>query len=214
MLYPGACPVSLSLPVRSFSLPTHSKPWQLPTQGLAVFHGKGEAAWLSHYFLPRILAAGKQVLYLDGANQIDPLLIARLARQRGQQPSEFNRRIKVARAFTCFQLTELLARVPRALQEFSAHIVIVTALPDLYFDEDVREAEARISFEQALRELKRLARQPLSVAVFSDAPSFATPRRRFFDQLTACADQVWKFTVRADSKPQLICERAQPRLPY
>ncbi len=214
MLYLGACPVSLPLPVRSFSLPTHPKPWRLPVRGLAVFHGEGEAARLSHYFLPRILAAGKQVLYLDGANQIDPLLIARLARQRGQQPSEFNRRIQVARAFTCFQLTELLARVPRALQQFPADIVIVTALPDLYFDEDVRDGDAHASFEQALRKLRRLARQSLSVAVFSDAPSFATPRRRFFNQLTACADQVWKFEVRADSKPQLICERAQQQLPH
>ena len=214
MLSLGACPVSLPLPVRSFSLPTHPKPWQLPTQGLAVFHGEGEATRLSHYFLPRILAAGKQILYLDGANRIDPLLIARLARQRGQQPSEFNRRIQVARAFTCFQLTELLARVPRALQEFPANVLVVTALPDLYFDEDVREAEARISFEQALRKLRRLARQPLSVAVFSDATTFATPRRRFFDQLTACADQVWRFEMRADSKPQLICERPKRRLPH
>ncbi len=214
MLYLGDHPVSLSLAARSTPALVQPKPWQLPTQGLAVFHGEGEAARLSHYFLPRILAAGKQILYLDGANRIDPLLIARLARQRGQQPSEFNRRIQVARAFTCFQLTELLARVPSALQEFPADIVIVTALPDLYFDEDVREAEARISFEQALRELKRLARQPLSVAVFSDATTFATSRRRFFDQLTACADQVWRFEMRADSKPQLICERAQPRLPH
>ncbi len=206
--------MSLPLRIRSASAPIQPTPWRLPAQGIAVFHGEGEAARLSHYFLPQVLAAGKQILYLDGANRIDPLLIARLARQRGQQPSEFNRRIQVARAFTCFQLTELLARVPRALQEFPADVLIVTALPDLYFDEDVREAEARISFEQALRELKRLARQPLSVAVFSDATTFATPRRRFFTQLTACADQVWKFTVQADSKPQLICERAQPRLPH
>jgi len=205
--------VSLPPAVRSASASVQPTPWRLPVQGLAVFHGEGEAARLSHYFLPRLLAAGKQVLYLDGANQIDPLLIARLARQRGHQPSEFNRRIQVARAFTCFQLTELLARVPRALQQFPANVLIVTALPDLYFDEDVREAEARISFEQALRELKRLAQQPLSVAVFSDATTFATPRRRFFDRLTACADQVWKFEVETDSKPRLICERAQPRLP-
>ncbi len=214
MLYLGACPVSLSLPVRSFPLPTHPKPWRLPVRGLAVYHGEGEAARLSHYFLPRVLAAGKQILYLDGANQIDPLLIARLARQRGHQPSEFNRRIQVARAFTCFQLTELLARVPRALQEFPVHALIVTALPDLYFDEDVREAEARISFEQALRRLRRLARQPLSVAVFSDASTFTTPLRRFFDQLAACADQVWRFEMRADSTPQLICEHAQRQLPH
>jgi hypothetical protein len=38
---------------------------------------------LSHYFLPRLLFAKKQILYLDGANQISPLLLARFARERG-----------------------------------------------------------------------------------------------------------------------------------
>jgi hypothetical protein len=33
--------------------------------------------------------------------------------------------------------------VPRTLERFSADVLIVTALPDLYFDEDVRDREAR-----------------------------------------------------------------------
>ncbi len=206
--------MALPFTTRGFPAPAQLKPWRLPAQGLVVFHGEGETARLSHYFLPRLLAAGKRVLYLDGANRIDPLLIARFARQHGREPFAFNQCIKVARAFTCFQLTELLARVPRVLQQFPANVLVVTALPDLYFDEDVREGDARASFHQALRGLRRLGRQPLSVAVFSDAPSFTTPRRRFFTQLTACADQVWKFEVETDSKPRLICERARPRLPH
>jgi site-specific recombinase XerD len=35
---------------------------------------------LSHYFLPRLLLSEKRILYLDGANQINPLLIAHFAR--------------------------------------------------------------------------------------------------------------------------------------
>jgi hypothetical protein len=42
---------------------------------------------LSHYFLPRLLFAKKQILYLDGANQISPLLLARFARERGVDPN-------------------------------------------------------------------------------------------------------------------------------
>lgn len=65
---------------------------------------------LSHYFLPPLLFAKKHVLYLDGANQISPLLLARFARERGVEPSAVNNRIRVAHAFTCFQLTELVRR--------------------------------------------------------------------------------------------------------
>lgn len=201
------------LAARNLSPFTHPRPWRLPARGLSIFHGASKVARLSQYFLPRLLTAGKRVLYLDGANQIDPLLIARFARERRREPSEFNRRIQLARAFTCFQLTELLARVPRALRKFPADVLVVTALPDLYFDEDVRAGDARVSFEQALERLRELARKPLSVAVFSEASSFVTSRRKFFTQLTACADQVWKFEVEADSKPGLACEYAERRLP-
>jgi hypothetical protein len=128
--------------------------WELPTKGLSVFYGLPEASRLFHYFLPHAILQGRQVLCLDGANRFDPLLLARFARERQRDPSEFDRRIRIARAFTCFQLTELLVRLPRLLQTFPAQIAIVTALPDLYFDEDVREREAICSFQRALQSLQ------------------------------------------------------------
>ena len=166
-----------AMPLASPAPPTR-RPWALPPAGLAVFYGRPETPRLFHYFLPRLLAEGKQVLCLDGANRFDPLLIARLARQRGIAAAEFNQRIRVARAFTCFQLTELLVRVPRFIEKFAADALIVTALPDLYFDEDVRDRDAAVAFRHALDALRALAPLPLGVAVFSDATSFerATPR--------------------------------------
>ena len=185
------------------------KPWVLPPAGLAVFYGRPETPRLFHYFLPRLLAEGKQVLCLDGANRFDPLLIARLARQRGIAASEFNRRIRVARAFTCFQLTELLVRVPRLLEKFAADALIVTALPDLYFDEDVRERDAGVSFRHALEALRALRPLPLGVAVFSDATSFETPRRAMFGQLAAQATELWRFALDGESgKLRLIGEKS------
>jgi len=188
--------------------PLH-KPWQLPQHGLAVFHG--ETPRLSHYFLPRLLLSGKRVLFLDGANCADPRLLERLARQRNVPFAQFNRQIQIARAFTCFQLTELIARVPQFLADFPAQVLIVTAFPELYFDEDVRDWDARVAFEQALGNLRRLA--PLAVAVFSSAPPHAglTPspaRRRFFPQLCAAAGEVWRFTRGEGNRLGLTCERA------
>src|SRR5882762_9982037 len=73
----AATPLATRLPTK--------RPWVLPPSGLAVFYGRPETPRLFHYFLPRLLAEGKQVLCLDGANRFDPLLIARLARQRGRE---------------------------------------------------------------------------------------------------------------------------------
>jgi hypothetical protein len=196
------------------------KPWALPPAGLAVFYGRPETLRLFHYFLPRLLAEGKQVLCLDGANRFDPLLIARLARQRGIAAAEFNRRIRVARAFTCFQLTELLVRVPRFIEKFSADVLIVTALPDLYLDEDVRDRDAAVAFRHALDALRVLRPLPLGVAVFSDAtrrggprPGGSGPRRAMFTQLTAQATELWRFALDGeDGKLRLIGEEGGKRL--
>jgi hypothetical protein len=178
-----------------------------------VFYGRPETPRLFHYFLPRLLAEGKRVLCLDGANRFDPLLIARLARQRGIAAAEFNRRIRVARAFTCFQLTELLVRVPRFIEKFAADALIVTALPDLYFDEDVRDRDAAVAFRHALDALRALAPLPLGVAVFSDATSHGGPRRAMFTQLTAQATDLWRFALDGENgKLRLIGEEGGKRL--
>ena len=137
--------------------PPH-RPWTLPPQGLALFHGDKDTARLSHYFLPRLLLQGKRVLMLDGANCADPRLVERLARQRRVPFEQFSRQIQIARAFTCFQLTELIARVPQLLTDFPAEVLMVTAFPELYFDEDVRDWNAQVAFEQALADLQRWAR--------------------------------------------------------
>jgi hypothetical protein len=189
------------------------KPWTLPAQGLAVFHGAVNAPRLSHYFLPRLLMSGKRVLFLDGANSADPRLIERLARERGAAFREFSRRMQIARAFTCFQLTELIARVPRFLAAFPAEVLMVTALPDLYFDEDVRDADARRALVRALEHLKRAQTAPaITVALFSSAETFAPlpARRTFFAMTCAASAEVWRFDAGEDGRPKLICERRMP----
>src|SRR6202165_1359109 len=184
--------MSLPIAFTRTERPATPNPWVLSDRTLTVFYGCPEMPRLSHYFLPRLLFAKKQILYLDGANQISPLLLARFARERGLDSSSVNSLIRVARAFTCFQLTELVRRVPKVLATFSADVLIVTALPDLYFDEDVQDRPARASFEHALEGLQQLAPLQLSIAVFSDATSFKTKRHDFFKKLRNQADHVLK----------------------
>ena len=145
MLMPGQSPPAAAL----------TQPWRLPPRGLAVFHGERHAPRLSHYFMPRLALEGKRILFLDGANCADPRLMARLAERRGMPFAQFNQQIMMARAFTCFQLTELISRVPQFLAQFPAQVLMVTAFPELYFDEDIRPADASAAFQQALGHLRR-----------------------------------------------------------
>jgi hypothetical protein len=184
----------------------------LPNRALTLYYGCPEMPRLSHYFLPRVLLEEKRILYLDGANQISPLLIARFAREHGLAPSAFNCLIRVSRAFTCFQLTELIRRVPKFLETFDPNVLIVTALPDLFFDEDVRDREARASFEHALEGLGKLAALPLSIAVFSDATSFKTSRRDFLHRLCKQANEVMKVEARPGDELSFTSQKAAPLL--
>ena len=209
-----------------------SQPWRLPPRGLAVFHGEHNAPRLSHYFMPRLALEGKRILFLDGANCADPRLMARLAERRGIPFAQFNQQIMLARAFTCFQLTELISRVPQFLAQFPAQVLMVTAFPELYFDEDVRQADANAAFQQALGHLRHCASQTqenrraalcairsprlacaehssvpptLTVALFSSASGFQPPagRKRFFAQTCAAATELWKFQVDGQGRLRL-----------
>jgi hypothetical protein len=191
---------------------TSSKLWALSERTVTVFYGCPRTPRLSHYFLPGIFMARHQVLYLDGANQISPFLIAEFARKCQQEPSSFNSLIRVSRAFTCFQLTELIRRAPKFLEKFPAQVVMITALPDLYFDEDVREPEARAAFERALEALQHPALQQLSVVVFSDATSIQTKRKTLFQQLIAQADRVVRIAAQPDTTLAFICEKEKSQL--
>jgi len=204
--------MNLPIAARTVEKQSSPKPWVLPARGLTVYYGCPEMPRLSHYFLPRVLLNKKSVLYLDGANQIDPLLIARFAMERRLEPSVFNELIRVSRAFTCFQLMELIIRVPKFLKNFLANVLIVTAIPDLFFDEDVREQQARASFEHALEGLETLAPFPICIVIFSNATSFKTRRTDFFHKLCKQADQVVKVEARSDNELSFTCEKTAPLL--
>ena len=192
-------------------------PWELPEKGLNVL---STVAFRKRSVCFTIFSRGRSPrangsLCLDGANRFDQLLIARFARERKLQSAEFGHKIRVARAFACFRnLTELLVRVPRACCGLSpAQIVLVTALPDLYFDEDIREREAISSFQRALHALKAAERLLLPVAVFTGATSSHSPRRALLQHLIAQADQVMRFTPAEGAGFVLTCEKSAPAIP-
>src|ERR1700687_3300418 len=199
----------MNLPVAAISVAKRSspKPWVLPERGLTVYYGCPEMPRLSHYFLPRVLLDAKRILYFDGANQISPHLIARFAKERGLEPSAFNELILVSRAFTCFQLTGLIERAPEYLRKFPDNVLIITALPDMHFDEDVQAPEARASFKHALEGLGTLAPVLIPIVVFSDATSFKTRRMDFFRLLCKQADQVVKVETHPDNDLSFTCEK-------
>lgn len=77
-------------------------------------------------------------------------------------------RVRLSRAFTCFQLAELIERVPAAARRTGARRVVLTGVPDIFDDEELSDVEARAVFRRALARLRGWKPPVLTTLVFSD----------------------------------------------
>jgi hypothetical protein len=129
------------------------------------------------------------------------------------------RRIRVARAFTCYQMEALLAGVaecrgesepieangfgagspsPAADAGLSAP-VLAPGLLTTFADENVRLGERLRVLQRCLQDLKRLA-QCAPVLVSVTPPPAGAGAAGFLPHLEAAADQVWRFEAQPDNR--------------
>ncbi len=191
----------------SFALETRQQLAVLPLRpGLAFFSGHSQSSRLSHYFLAAPLLRGEAVLFLDAANCFDPYRIVALAQKWRRSPPELLRRVRVSRAFTCFQMAELIARTARAARSYGARCIVLTGFPDIFDDEEISPAEAKSVFTRALGVLRGW--RALTALVFSDLSPQPTPLRVWLTRrLAREATAVYRLEETATG----LALRAQPR---
>lgn len=108
--------------------------------------------------LARPLLHGETIVAVDGGNRFDPYEIGKAAKALGGDGKEALSRIRVSRAFTCYQMEALLSRrLPEALSRFDARLALVIGLPETFSDADVTYAEACRVFRNCLSALRRIA---------------------------------------------------------
>jgi hypothetical protein len=192
------------------------------------------SARLAHYFLLSALLRGQRALFLDAANCFNPHRLAEMIRRVNerrqgprpcptQAPEELLARVRLSRAFTCFQLAELVERVPAAARRYAARSVFVTGVPEIFDDEELEAAEARRVFARALAGMKRWCRDErglqLSTLVFTSVFTQARPLHRSLGaQLERAATGVFRFeetpaglAVRAEKTFRLSAPPLRPR---
>ncbi len=168
MLLPSAAPV----PTSAFEARSRRLLWRLAQQrGLCVIGGHPQTTRLAHYFAAVPLLRGESVLVLDAANSFNPHRLAAVAARCRQEPQEWLERVRLSRAFTCFQLAELVERVPAAARRYGVRLVVVTGVPDIFDDEEIAAGEAQQVFRRSLESLRRCLRFVPVVLVFSDEPA-------------------------------------------
>ncbi len=128
-----------------------------PEGGMSGIFGEG-ATGLALKTLAGPLLRGETVVAVDGGNRFDPYEIGRAAQALGGDGKKALSRIRVSRAFTCYQMEALLARkLPGALERFDARLALILGLPETFADADIPYAEACRVFRNCLSALRRIS---------------------------------------------------------
>jgi hypothetical protein len=146
------------------------------------------------------LALAGPVLVLDGGNSFDAYGLSRLLRRQSAEWKLALERTRLARAFTCHQMSTLLEETTVSDSPTpSSHPTLVLELLDTFYDENIPLPERLRLLEGCLENLRRLA-QTTSVAV-SAAPLEQGQSAGLLEMLTAAAGQVWHFEMPQAAPP-------------
>ncbi|MBI3023849.1 MAG: hypothetical protein HYY68_09050 [Thaumarchaeota archaeon] len=114
------------------------------------------------------------VVFIDGGNRSDPYLLASYARLYGVHPKKALRRVATSRAFTMYQLANLVTReLPRAIDDYGSKIVIISDMFGTFNEPELNREEAgRVidAVRRGIREIREERKVLLLVTLGTKTP--------------------------------------------
>ncbi len=133
-------------------------------------------------------AAGGRVSLLEGANRFDPYRIGEIGRALGVDATETVRRVRLARAFTAYQMVALVDRWSQEIRRDRPSLLVGHDLPALFHNDEIPEEERAGLLRHVARSLRSVAERagvPLLLTLGPDGvagfPSLAEDGPRWFD---------------------------------
>jgi hypothetical protein len=151
--------------------------------------------------LTALAARGCHLQVFDGGNRFDGYLVARLARRLSAHPANVMARIHLSRAFTCFQLAELIEKTPGGPQPLFVLDLLAT-----FYDESVPLRDSQRLLTGLIAHLKRLATAGPVIVGAREPQTLVKERWTLLDHLHLAADATWMLPAPADEPER------QPRL--
>jgi hypothetical protein len=134
--------------------------------------------------LPQGRSAGVRVF--DGGNRFDGYFVARLARRMSAHPHAVLEHIHLSRAFTCFQLAELIENAPAGSEPLFALDLLTT-----FYDESVPLRDTERLLTTTITHLKRLAAVGPVIVGAREPRTLVKERWTLLDRLQVAADAAW-----------------------
>ncbi|HSB03755.1 MAG TPA: hypothetical protein VLK23_01080 [Thermodesulfobacteriota bacterium] len=163
---------------------------QSSLQRKVLFEGE-RVAGISSYLAGWMARGGIDVIVLDGANGFDPYRVSSFARKILIPPERLLKKIRIARAFTCYQMATLVERLALLLHQEGAvqpeslpssfrrylrqPCVILLGPITTFLDEDVPEREVGPLFERSLRKMEIIAGKGIPFFLFQSHPFSKNP---------------------------------------
>ena len=120
-------------------------PRGLPRHALSVLYGIGTERMMNVLCTNSVRAFDKRAIFVDASNSADPYLIAKLSRTNKQNSDRTEKildSIFVIRAFTCYQLYEIIAnQLPQLIRNNKANSVFVSGVDHLFNEQDNSKTE-------------------------------------------------------------------------
>jgi len=170
---------------------------------------------------------GIEVIVLDGANRFNAYTVSSFARRTLIPPEKLLKSIRIARAFTCYQMATLmgeqlisLLRREGATELLQRRWVILLGPLTTFLDEDVPEREVRPLLERSLRKIEEMASRGVPFllfqsSVFSENPPFTKGRmgglrnsKRIYltRRLFQFSNEAWRIDLDEEG-PKMILEK-------
>ncbi len=156
---------------------------------------------ISSYVAGWLAGKGIDVIVLDGANRFDPYMASSFARKVFISPERLLKKIRIARAFTCYQMATLIGEKLIALvgaiheSPLLKPWVILLGPISTFLDEDVPEREVRPLFERSLKKIEEMAVREVPFLLFQ-SNGFSDSKRIYLTRrLFQFSNVVWRIDL-------------------
>jgi len=180
----------------------------------ALLHGSRSISLLSSWLcikaqLPtQIGGLASKVLFVDCGNSFRLYQVSRLAQLQRLNPKEVLDRICIARAFTAHQTKALITeKLPQAIEETDAKLVVVSDVAATFLDENVQEEEAQKVYSRTMAFLAELAHKKQLVVVATYLPHENTRRNSLLYASTYQKANVAASLARVNHRRAIILEK-------
>ncbi|NWF92842.1 MAG: hypothetical protein HXY46_07980 [Syntrophaceae bacterium] len=203
---------------------TFANPPGLPRK--ILFWGEG-AGGIASYVAGWLAEKEIDVIVVDGTNRFDPYTVSSFAKKALVSPEGLLKKIRIARAFPCYQmatlvgerLLHLLGREERSVQPQKLWVIVLGPI-STFLDEDVVEREVRPFFERSLKKMEEMAMKGIPFLLFqSNLPKsplrkggervgMSSRRVYLVRSLFQFSNIVWRIDLE-DQGPKLILKKGR-----